>query len=179
MITNWGAHHVDIAQWAMGQERGGPLAIEGHATFMQDDVWTSIATITSSSRIPATWSSRSTSSSTSGCASRRRRLDLLHARRREGDGERPEGGGRRRERASARQRSEAARPASAHRPRTESGALGGEPQPLRELARGDPRPSGTDRSDRRVRAQPHRLLLAWLAMKLGRKLAWNPRPSDS
>ncbi len=40
MITNWGAHHVDIAQWAMGQERGGPLAIEGRAKFMQDDLWT-------------------------------------------------------------------------------------------------------------------------------------------
>ena len=24
MITNWGAHHVDIAHWAMGQELGGP-----------------------------------------------------------------------------------------------------------------------------------------------------------
>ena len=40
MITNWGAHHVDIAQWALGQERGGPLAIEGRATFMQNDLWT-------------------------------------------------------------------------------------------------------------------------------------------
>jgi predicted dehydrogenase len=40
MITNWGAHHVDIAQWAMGQERGGPLTIEGKATFMQNDLWT-------------------------------------------------------------------------------------------------------------------------------------------
>jgi len=40
MITNWGAHHVDIAQWAMGQEVGGPLTIEGRATFMQNDLWT-------------------------------------------------------------------------------------------------------------------------------------------
>jgi predicted dehydrogenase len=31
-ITNWGAHHVDIAQWAIGMERSGPLAIEGTAT---------------------------------------------------------------------------------------------------------------------------------------------------
>ncbi len=40
MITNWGAHHVDIAQWAMAQELGGPLTIESHAQFMQHDAWT-------------------------------------------------------------------------------------------------------------------------------------------
>lgn len=40
MITNWGAHHVDIAQWGLGQELGGPLTIEGRATFMTGDVWT-------------------------------------------------------------------------------------------------------------------------------------------
>ena len=40
MITNWGAHHIDIAQWGMGQELGGPGRIEGTATFMKNDVWT-------------------------------------------------------------------------------------------------------------------------------------------
>jgi myo-inositol 2-dehydrogenase / D-chiro-inositol 1-dehydrogenase len=40
MITNWGAHHVDIAQWAAGQELGGPLTVEAHAEFMQNDLWT-------------------------------------------------------------------------------------------------------------------------------------------
>ena len=40
MITNWGAHHMDIAQWAMGQELGGPLTIEAQAEFMTNDVWT-------------------------------------------------------------------------------------------------------------------------------------------
>ena len=40
MITNWGAHHVDIAQWAMGQELGGPLTIEARAKFMTNDAWT-------------------------------------------------------------------------------------------------------------------------------------------
>ena len=40
MITNWGAHHVDIAQWAMAQELGGPVTIESHAEFMHDDAWT-------------------------------------------------------------------------------------------------------------------------------------------
>ncbi len=40
MITNWGAHHMDIAQWAMGQELGGPKTIEAQADFMTNDVWT-------------------------------------------------------------------------------------------------------------------------------------------
>jgi predicted dehydrogenase len=40
MITNWGAHHIDIAQWGIGMELGGPASVEGHATFMQNDVWT-------------------------------------------------------------------------------------------------------------------------------------------
>ncbi len=40
MITNWGAHHLDIAQWAMGQSLGGPSVIESKVNFMQNDVWT-------------------------------------------------------------------------------------------------------------------------------------------
>ena len=40
MITNWGAHHIDIAHWAMGQELGGPTSIDAHAEFMTNDVWT-------------------------------------------------------------------------------------------------------------------------------------------
>ena len=40
MITNWGAHHIDIAHWAMAQELGGPLTVDAHAEFMKNDVWT-------------------------------------------------------------------------------------------------------------------------------------------
>lgn len=40
MITNWGAHHMDIAQWAMGQELGGPSVIDAKAEFMSNDIWT-------------------------------------------------------------------------------------------------------------------------------------------
>lgn len=40
MITNWGAHHIDIAHWAMGQELGGPLTAEAQATYIENDLWT-------------------------------------------------------------------------------------------------------------------------------------------
>src|SRR6185436_973250 len=40
MITNWGAHHMDIAQWGMGMELSGPTTIDASASFMTGDVWT-------------------------------------------------------------------------------------------------------------------------------------------
>ncbi len=32
-LTDWGAHHVDIAQWGLGHEDSGPVEIEGEGTF--------------------------------------------------------------------------------------------------------------------------------------------------
>ena len=33
MITGWGSHHIDIAHWAMGTERTGPISVDATATF--------------------------------------------------------------------------------------------------------------------------------------------------
>ena len=52
MITNWGAHHVDIAHWAMGQELGGPLTIDSHAEFMTNDVWTVHSSLSRRNALP-------------------------------------------------------------------------------------------------------------------------------
>ena len=39
MITGWGAHHVDSAHWGMGMERSGPIEVSGHADFPTTGLW--------------------------------------------------------------------------------------------------------------------------------------------
>jgi predicted dehydrogenase len=39
MITGWGAHHIDSAHWAMGTELTGPVEVWGHAEFPAKGLW--------------------------------------------------------------------------------------------------------------------------------------------
>ena len=40
MITGWGSHHMDIAQWGIGAEQSGPVEIIAHqAEFLQNGLW--------------------------------------------------------------------------------------------------------------------------------------------
>ena len=39
MIANWGAHHIDIMQWALGMERSGPVKVESNTEFPKRRLW--------------------------------------------------------------------------------------------------------------------------------------------
>lgn len=39
MITGWGSHHIDSAHWGMGMEKSGPIEIWGHAEFPKKGLW--------------------------------------------------------------------------------------------------------------------------------------------
>ena len=39
MVTNWGAHLNDIAQWGNGTERTGPVEVEGRGEYPRDGLW--------------------------------------------------------------------------------------------------------------------------------------------
>jgi predicted dehydrogenase len=39
MITGWGAHHVDSAHWAMDTEYSGPVEVSGSAEFPKSGLW--------------------------------------------------------------------------------------------------------------------------------------------
>ena len=44
MLTNWGAHLVDICQWANGTERTGPIEVQATGAWHDDPVWDVLAT---------------------------------------------------------------------------------------------------------------------------------------
>ena len=38
-MTNWGAHHLDIAQWGLGMDASGPVEIEGSGVYHPDKLY--------------------------------------------------------------------------------------------------------------------------------------------
>ena len=39
MLTDWGAHYVDTAQWANNSDRSGPIRVEGKVEFLSGDIY--------------------------------------------------------------------------------------------------------------------------------------------
>lgn len=38
-VTDWGAHHIDVAHWGMGCDETGPVEVGGHGIFPKDGLW--------------------------------------------------------------------------------------------------------------------------------------------
>jgi len=38
-VTDWGAHHIDIAHWGLGLTHTGPISVEGKGEFPKDGLW--------------------------------------------------------------------------------------------------------------------------------------------
>ena len=60
MVTNWGAHLNDIAQWGNGTDRTGPVEVEGTGKYPRDGLWDVLLDSRSSTGMPTAWSCSTT-----------------------------------------------------------------------------------------------------------------------
>ncbi len=52
-ISDWGAHHLDIAQWGLGMERSGPIEVKGKGTFPTEGIFNCATDFTFECKYPA------------------------------------------------------------------------------------------------------------------------------
>ena len=52
-LTDWGAHHCDIANWGMDTENTGPVEIEGTGVFPREGLWDAATDYYIACRYPA------------------------------------------------------------------------------------------------------------------------------
>lgn len=52
-LTDWAAHHCDIANWGMGTEHTGPISVEGTGEFPKEGLWDAAMNYTLTCQYPA------------------------------------------------------------------------------------------------------------------------------
>ena len=52
-ISDWGAHHLDIAQWGIGMARSGPIEVRGKGAFPKDGIFNCATDFTFECKYPA------------------------------------------------------------------------------------------------------------------------------